>query len=79
MKKNSLYILLDVLFEEKHYERIVERRIENELLLTEGENLFVNLPSVDCILGDKLTAFCAIHNWNSTPEKEEYGGHQAVL
>lgn len=52
-----LYILLDVLFEENHYERTVERKIENELLLTEGESLLVRLPSADCILGDKMTAF----------------------
>ncbi|MBO5568085.1 MAG: nucleotidyl transferase AbiEii/AbiGii toxin family protein [Clostridia bacterium] len=57
VRKGPLYILLDVLFEENHYERIVERTIENELLLTEGTNLTVRLPSVDCILGDKLTAF----------------------
>ncbi len=57
VKRGPLYILLDVLFEENHYARIVERSIENELLLTEGENLTVNLPSVDSILGDKLTAF----------------------
>lgn len=57
VKKGPLYILLDVLYEENHYERVVERYIENELLLTEGENLKVRLPSVDCILGDKLTAF----------------------
>lgn len=54
---DSLYILLDVLFEENHYEKIVEREIANDLLLTEGENLKVRIPSIDCILGDKLTAF----------------------
>ena len=57
IRRGPLYILLDVLFEENHYERLVEKRIENDLLLTEGENLIVRLPSVDCILGDKLTAF----------------------
>ena len=57
VKKGPLYILLDVLFEKNHYTHIVERRIENELLLTEGNNLTVMIPSVDCILGDKLTAF----------------------
>ena len=46
-----------MLFESNHYARIVEHGIENQLLLTEGENLTVKLPSVDCILGDKLTAF----------------------
>ena len=38
VQKGPLYILLDVLFEENHYERIVERSIENELLLTEGKS-----------------------------------------
>ena len=32
-------------------------RIKNDLLLTTGENLTVEVPAVDCILGDKLTAF----------------------
>ena len=39
VQKGPLYILLDVLLEDNHYERIVERSIENELLLTEGDNL----------------------------------------
>ncbi len=29
----------------------------HDLLLTEGENLYVEVPTADCILGDKLTAF----------------------
>ena len=53
----ELYILLDVLYEENHYERIVEREICNELLMVEPELLKVKVPSVECILGDKLTAF----------------------
>lgn len=57
IKKGPLYILLDVLYERNHYHRIEERRIENELLLTEGDNLTVHVPSVGCILGDKMTAF----------------------
>lgn len=55
--KGPLYILLDVLFEENHYKRLTEKDIANGLLLTEGENLKVKLPTVDCILGDKITAF----------------------
>lgn len=51
------YILLDILFEEAQYTNIVERPIENGLLLTEGEPLNVHIPDVDSILGDKLTAF----------------------
>ena len=58
MKNDTLfYILLDILFEENHYARIVRKPIKNDLLNTQGEDLEVVLPSVDCILGDKLTAF----------------------
>jgi hypothetical protein len=48
---------LDVLFEDHHYERLVERQIKNDLLITEPEYLNVILPSRSCVLGDKLTAF----------------------
>ena len=55
VKNDTLfYILLDILFEENHY---VSKPIKNDLLNTQGEDLKVILPSVDCILGDKLTAF----------------------
>ncbi|MBO4360079.1 MAG: nucleotidyl transferase AbiEii/AbiGii toxin family protein [Eubacteriaceae bacterium] len=54
---DQMYILLDVLFEENHYEACVEKEIRNALLLTEGENLAVTVPTIDCMLGDKLTAF----------------------
>lgn len=53
----ELYILLDVLFEEHHYTHLQERKIQNSLLITEPEYLSVKLPSIECILGDKLTAF----------------------
>ena len=52
-----LYILLDVLFEENHYAEVINREIRNELLLTQPEYLMVQVPSPDCILADKLTAF----------------------
>lgn len=54
---DDLFILLDVLFEENHYQALTQKEIKNNLLLTEGENLPVIIPTVDCILGDKLTAF----------------------
>ena len=50
-------ILLDVLFEENHYSKIEKREIKNELIETSGEPIYVSIPSVDSILGDKLTAF----------------------
>ena len=51
------YILLDVLFEENQYAELVNKEIRNDLLLTEPEYLTVQIPSADCILADKLTAF----------------------
>jgi len=52
-----LYILLDVLFEENHYAEVISKEIRNELLQTQPEYLTVQIPSADCILADKLTAF----------------------
>jgi len=53
----EFYIILDVLFEHNLYARLEQRDIQNELLLTEPEILKVWVPSAECILGDKLTAF----------------------
>ena len=57
VNNRKFYILLDVLFEENHYNALVKREIKNEILLTEAPYLEVTVPSIDCILGDKLTAF----------------------
>ena len=57
VRKTELYILLDVVFADFPYARTVEKEIRNDLLLTTGENLTVQVPTADCILGDKLTAF----------------------
>ncbi|MDE7284167.1 MAG: nucleotidyl transferase AbiEii/AbiGii toxin family protein [Lachnospiraceae bacterium] len=57
VKKKQFYILLDVLFEENHYNTLVKKKIVNEILLTEEPYNLVTVPSIDCILGDKLTAF----------------------
>ena len=57
VNKKQFYILLDVLFEENHYNTLVKKKIANEILLTEEPYNLVTVPSVDCILGDKLTAF----------------------
>lgn len=57
INNKPFYILLDVLFEENHYAELVSKNIDNELLLTEPEYLPVQIPSPDCILADKLTAF----------------------
>lgn len=57
INNKPFYILLDVLFEENHYAETIEKEIRNDLLLTEPEYLKVNIPSANCILADKLTAF----------------------
>ena len=55
--ERSIYILLDVLFEDAKYKRLIAKPIKNELILTDGEDLTVQIPSVESLLGDKLTAF----------------------
>jgi len=55
--KKEIYILLDILFEDNNYQLLLEKEINNDLLKTEGDNYTVFVPSIDCILADKLTAF----------------------
>lgn len=50
-------ILLDVLFEETHYSRVVTLPIQSPLLITDEPAVMVSLPSPEDLLGDKLTAF----------------------
>lgn len=51
------YILLDVLYEDCHYQNTLEIPIVSPFIEIDGEPLNVRVPSVDDILGDKLTAF----------------------
>jgi hypothetical protein len=50
-------ILLDVLFEDIHYQEFDLLPIQSRFLKFEGEPVMVNLPSKADLLGDKLTAF----------------------
>ena len=50
------YILLDVLSSDNPYTNITEQNVSNKLFNLD-ENVSVKLPSIDDILGDKLTAF----------------------
>ncbi len=50
-------ILLDIVFEEDRYPKTVEKPIETEWLIQEGESVKVIMPDIDSITGDKLTAF----------------------
>ena len=53
----NIYILLDILFEEPGYAQIIKRPIKSSLIQVEEPELEVLVPGVECILGDKLTAF----------------------
>lgn len=57
IQKRNFYILLDIVFAQSPYVKTVHKEIKNDLLLTTGENLTVEIPTPECILADKLTAF----------------------
>ena len=50
-------ILLDVLYEDINYTRVLTLPIESPLLKTDVKPVFVQVPSLEDMLGDKLTAF----------------------
>ncbi|WP_210200636.1 nucleotidyl transferase AbiEii/AbiGii toxin family protein [Alkalicoccus urumqiensis] len=51
------YILLDILFEKNHYSEIIDKEINCTFIDYNEPAQYVQMPSIDCILGDKLTAF----------------------
>ena len=53
----EIFILLDVLYENHGYAKVMGREIKNEFILIENDATIVQIPSVESILGDKLTAF----------------------
>lgn len=55
--ENEGYILLDVLYEDCHYQQTLEVPIDSPFIELEGDALKVRVPSADDLLGDKLTAF----------------------
>ena len=60
--ENSIYglgnaILLDVLYAENSYSETVKLPVKSDLLDSQEPYSFVTMPSVNSILGDKLTAF----------------------
>ena len=50
-------ILLDVLYEDAQYEKVETLKVESPFIRLNGEPLTVRIPSVNDIMGDKLTAF----------------------
>jgi len=57
VERKESYILLDILFEQIPYNRIIELPITNIFLATEGEDRTVRVPDANNLLADKLTAF----------------------
>lgn len=57
MQEKEFYILLDILFSEIPYVETIEKEVKNELLIVDDLKTMVTVPSAECILGDKLTAF----------------------
>jgi hypothetical protein len=51
------YVLLDILFEEPHYVKVLDWPIDSSFVKQDGEPISVKLPCYEDILGDKLTAF----------------------
>jgi len=51
------HILLDILFEEHSYPALLRLPVKTSWLVTHQQDIFVNVPSVASIAGDKLTAF----------------------
>ncbi|MBU0476011.1 MAG: nucleotidyl transferase AbiEii/AbiGii toxin family protein [Bacteroidetes bacterium] len=50
-------ILLDVHFEDVKYSKVIEQPILSSFILEKGEPLSISVPSIEDILGEKLTAF----------------------
>jgi predicted nucleotidyltransferase component of viral defense system len=55
--KDEEYVLLDILFEEVNYANLISLPIHSDFVPQSGKPLNVNVPSLEDILGDKLTAF----------------------
>ncbi len=57
LDSRNKYILLDIVFNANPFPEVIEKEISCDLLDTEGETINVSMPSIECILADKLTAF----------------------
>lgn len=71
--KNTManYVLLDVVFEKAIYPEISSIEIKTKWLDTSEPYHIINMPSVDSILGDKLTAFAP--NTTGVPYNKDKG------
>lgn len=55
--KEEEYVLLDILFEEVSYANVIEIPIQSSFVPDDGKPLLVQVPCMEDMLGDKLTAF----------------------
>jgi predicted nucleotidyltransferase component of viral defense system len=55
--KEEEYVLLDILFEEVNYVNLISLPIQSDFVPIVDKPLSINVPSLEDILGDKLTAF----------------------
>lgn len=55
--KEEEYVLLDILFEEVGYTNVIEIPIQSSFVPVEAYAITVNVPCLEDMLGDKLTAF----------------------
>jgi len=55
--KTEDQILLDILFEDTHYHKLEKLPIKSSLVPQTGDPVMVTVPSVEDLLGDKLTTF----------------------
>lgn len=71
IEDREVTILLDVLFEENHYPLLVKKKLGSSLLITDSAETEIMVPSINCILGDKLTAFAPHTTGVGINEKKE--------
>jgi hypothetical protein len=57
IKNREITVLLDILFSDNNYAKTITKPINNGFLITEGEDYYVTIPTIESILGDKLCAF----------------------
>ena len=56
-KREEDSVLLDILFEEVNYSNVIQIPIQSSFVPLESKPLLVDVPCLEDILGDKLTAF----------------------
>lgn len=57
IENKESHILLDILLERNLYSRLIQVEVNLPILSLGGEKIFLSCPGIECLLGDKLTAF----------------------